>query len=64
VFLLVVLLLITVFLIALVLHMVKKVKQYRTEAAMDYSYSGLGSGSEHEVSFTGSGQAVEMSSTY
>jgi len=106
VFLLVVLLLVAMFLIAVVLYMVKKVGQYRAEAALDYrcvscalrcycccccyciqssypspplflyfprhahfcSYNGLGTGSEHEVSFSssagGGGDSTEMTSTY
>ena len=49
----------------------QQVRQYRAEAALDYSYNGLGSGSEHEVSFStdasgggGGSDAMEMTSSY
>jgi hypothetical protein len=60
VFLLVVLLLAAVGLILIVFHMAKRVRQYRAEAA--WSYGGLNSGSEHELSFAP--QDMEMTQNF
>lgn len=62
VFLLVVLLLAALGLILIVFHMAKKVQSYRTEAA--WNYGGLNTGSEHELSFSNSGQDMEMTQNF